>query len=65
MEAEAEGRLRALVTTQLERRFGALQEDEVAALEGANTPLLEEIAANVLDDTREQMRTRLGLPTPA
>lgn len=64
-EARGEARMRVLVQALLERRFGTLGTDELTALQGADTALLQEVAVQGLDETREQMRVRLGLsPRP-
>ena len=67
-EAEARGEergraegMRAMVQAVLEHRFGTLQTDEVAALQGADAPRLQEVATQMLDASREQLRALFGL----
>jgi hypothetical protein len=55
--------MRELVQTRLERRFGVLRADELAALEAADAPLLRQVAVQVLDAGRAEIRRLLGLPS--
>lgn len=56
----AEGQ-RTLVQAMLESRFGPLDAAEVAALQRAEEPLLRALATHLITDSREQVRTQLGL----
>ncbi len=66
IEGKAEGKTegkREAIQQVLEGRFGPLSEDMLAALQAADLPLLNHIAAYAGTDTLEQVRMRLGLPT--
>jgi len=52
---------RELVRLALEDRFGALASDEQAALAAADTATLRALVAHLADDSRDQLRARLGL----
>lgn len=61
-KGEAKG-MRLAIQRTLEGRFGPLGEEVLAALQDADLPRLEHIAAYAGTDTLEQVRLRLGLPT--
>jgi predicted transposase YdaD len=62
--AKEEGKLegeRAMVRLFLEGRFGALQDDLIAALEAADEATLHEIGKHAATESLEQLRARLSL----
>lgn len=61
-KGEAKG-MRLAIQRTLEGRFGLLSEEMLAALQAADLPRLDHIAAYAGTDTLEQVRLRLGLPT--
>lgn len=54
--------MRSAIQRVLEGRFGPLSEEILAALQAADLPRLEHIAAYAGTDTLEQVHLRLGLP---
>lgn len=52
----------ALPRAERSELTGPLRADELAALRGADEPLLRSLAAHVATDSREQLRAFLGLP---
>ena len=56
----AEGQ-RVLIQKMVERRFGPLSQDVLAAINAAQTELLPELAIHAAADSLEQVRAYLGL----
>lgn len=66
VEMTTKGRVegkRETIQQVLEGRFGPLSEEMLLALQAADLPRLDHIAAYAGTDTLEQVRLRLGLPT--